>query len=78
MGRRLCYTRGISKKPYKEGWNIQTYCIISDNELDNNVVRQCLQSFPCIGEAMLRGHLLSSNVYICSTKAYSGGDAKDF
>ena len=51
---------GYLKKTYKGGPKIG---IISDNELDN-VVRHCLRSFPRIGEAMLRGHLLSSNVHV--------------
>ena len=57
---------GVSQKTLQrraKDWNIQTYSIISDNELDN-VVRHCVRSFPRIGEAMLRGHLLSSNVHV--------------
>ena len=44
-------------------WNLLTYSIITDIELDTIVMRH-LEDFPCAGEAMLRGCFTSHNVIV--------------
>ena len=63
MERYFNHFRSVSLQRRAREWDIKTYSMITDSELDN-VVSQCLQSFPNAGEAMLRGHLQSSNIHI--------------
>ena len=57
---------GVSEKTLQrraKEWNISTYSLITDSELDV-IVRRHLEEFPRSGEAMLRGHLLSLNIHV--------------
>ena len=53
----------VSKNFTKEGEGLKYSYLFYYFDLDD-VVRQCLQSFPLIGEALLRGRLLSSNIHV--------------
>ncbi len=46
-------------------WNIETYSIISDHDLDE-VILSILNQFPRYGEVMIRGHLHSQQVLLMS------------
>lgn len=55
---------GVSSKTVKrraKAWNIRTYSLISDNDLDQKV-SEILNNFPRYGEIMIRGHLQSERV----------------
>ena len=57
---------GVSERTLRRRareWNLLTYSIITDIELDTIVMRH-LEDFPCAGEAMLRGCLTSHNVIV--------------
>ena len=57
---------GVSEKTLRRRareWNISTYSLVSDHELDV-IVRRHSEEFPHCGEAMMKGYLLSIDIHI--------------